>query len=168
MPRGGASSVSNGPATRPSPQGVPRPSGSAAKDCQLQAGPPAAQKSCNKPGRLGKRSQTVFLSRAALGRNLLSLQGPCYPPKTPGGAENQVKSATIVGWTSQSCLPSGSPPLLQRNTVSPSTLHKSHTASKKIDQQRQPSGNIPRQFQGKHYPITESTTPSGERRQQAR
>ena len=33
-----------------------------------------------------KRSQMVFLSWAVLGRSLLGLQRPCYPPKPPGDA----------------------------------------------------------------------------------
>ena len=59
------------------------------------------------------------------------LQEP-HSLKTPEQAlHDQVKSATIVGWTSQSCLPSGSPPLLQRNTVSPiNTPEKPHCLKK--------------------------------------
>ena len=52
--------------------------------------------------------------------------------KTPEQAlPGRVKSATIVVCTSQSCLPSGSPPLLQREPVSPiNTPEKSHYLKK--------------------------------------
>ena len=61
------------------------------------------------------------------------LQEP-HSLKTPEQAlHGQVKSATIVVWTSQSCLPSGSPPLLQRNTVSPiNTPEKPHCLKKRL------------------------------------
>ena len=103
-------------------------------------------------------SQAVLLSWAALGEEprrfsvtqiaapaprgcctpeeqLPNTANPLQEPhslKTPEQAlHDQVKSATIVVWTSQSCLPSGSPPLLQRNTVSPiSTPEKPHCLKK--------------------------------------
>ena len=43
-----------------------------------------------------------------------------------------------------------------------------HTTSKNTDQQHQPSGNIPQQWQGKHCPATGSTTVPWKRKQQAR
>ncbi|XP_047609196.1 uncharacterized protein LOC125111312 [Phacochoerus africanus] len=47
------------------------------------------------------------------------------------GKKSVGKSATIVVWTSQSCLPSGSPPLLQRDPVSPiNTPEKPHCLKK--------------------------------------
>ena len=96
------------------------------------------------------------------------LQEP-HSPKTPEQAlPGRVKSASISVQTSQSCLPSGSPLLLQRDPVSPAHPQKSNAASKKTDQQHQPSGNIPQQCQGKRCLATESTTPPGKRKQQAR
>ena len=48
-----------------------------------------------------------------------------HSPKTPEQAlPGHVKSASISVQTSQSCLPSGSPPLLQRDLVSPAQPHK--------------------------------------------
>ena len=65
---------------------------------------------------------------------LTSTASPLEEPHSPVTPEqalpSRVKSATIVVWTSQSCLPSGSPPLLH-TLLAPSTLQKSHTASKK-------------------------------------
>ena len=96
------------------------------------------------------------------------LQEP-HSPKTPEqDLPSPVKLASIVVWTSQSCLTSGSPPLFRETLSAPPILWKSHTASKKTEQQCQPSGHIPQHCQGKHCPATESTTPPGKRKQQAR
>ena len=67
-----------------------------------------------------------------------------HSPKTPEQAlPGRMKSASILVQTSQSCLPSESPPCFRETLSALPTLWKSHAASKKTDQQCQPSGNIP-------------------------
>ena len=83
-----------------------------------------------------------------------------HSQKTPEQAlTGHVKSASILVQTSQSCLPTGSLLCFRETLSAPPTLRKSHAASKKTDQQRQPSGNILQQCQGKPCPVTGSTTP---------
>ena len=103
---------------------------------------------------------------------LTSTASPLKEPHSPVTPEqalpSHVKSAPIVLRTSQSRLPSGSPPLLQRDTVSPAYSQEKLRCLKE-DRPTPPAlGNIPQQCQGKHCLATERTTPPGKRKQQAR
>ena len=103
---------------------------------------------------------------------LTSTTSPPEEPNSPVTPEQAlpscVKSASIAMQTSQSYLPSGSPPLLQRDPVSPAHPQENPCCLKEDDQQSQPPGNISQQCQGKPCPATGSTTPPRKRKQQAR
>ena len=69
---------------------------------------------------------------------------------------SHVKSASIVVQSSKSGLPSGSPPLLQRDPVSSAQPEEKPCGFK--HQPCQPLGSIPKQCQGKPFPATGSQT----------
>ena len=98
-----------------------------------------------------------------------SAASPLEEPHSPVTPEQDfpscVKSASIAVCTSQFCLPSGSPPLLQRDPVSPSHPQENLSCLKEDDQQCQPSGDIPQQCQGKLCLVMGSTTPPRKRKQ---
>ena len=61
----------------------------------------------------------VLQSCGAVPSTASPLQEPNSPETPEQALPGRVKFAPIVVWTSQSCLPSGSPPLLQRDPINP-------------------------------------------------
>ena len=79
-------------------------------------------------------SWEVLYTNRAMPSTTSPMEEPHGPETSEPALPSCTKSASITVQTSQSCLPSGSPPCFRETLLAPPNLRKSHAASKRTDQ----------------------------------